>query len=413
VRVRVEELSATKRKLRVQIPPSTVKETVDEVYRDLRRRVKLKGFRPGKVPIEVLKRLYREQAHREAISQLIEKTYPEAISRKSLEPVSAPQIEPGDFSPEKSFTYTALLEVKPPVDLKRYKGLEVKVGKKGRVTDKEVREEIERLRNLYGRLKTAEGRKRVKKGDWVLLDFEGFLDGRPIKDSRAENYLLEVGSGTMVPGFEEALIGMEVGKEGEFRVTFPQDHPRRDLAGREVLFRAKVKEIREKILPELDDEFAKDLGVTDVKALRKKVREELERRKEEDYRRRVREALLDELISSNPMEVPSSLLQGRAQAIYERWKREEGGDTDERAWEACMKAAERDIKTAFLLEEIARREGIEVKEEEVEERLKEISKRTGRDLRLLRNDDRVVDGVRTELLNSKVVDLLMEEAHIS
>jgi len=217
----------------------------------------------------------------------------------------------------------------------------------------------------------------------------------------------------MVPGFEEALIGMEVGKEGEFRVTFPQDHPRRDLAGREVLFRAKVKEIREKILPELDDEFAKDLGVTDVKALRKKVREELERRKEEDYRRRVREALLDELISSNPMEVPSSLLQGRAQAIYERWKREEGGDTDERAWEACMKAAERDIKTAFLLEEIARREGIEVKEEEVEERLKEISKRTGRDLRLLRNDDRVVDGVRTELLNSKVVYLLMEEAHIS
>jgi len=173
VRVRVEELSATKRKLKVQIPPSTVKEAVDEVYRDLRRRVKLKGFRPGKVPIEVLKRLYREQAHREAISQLIEKTYPEAISRKSLEPVSAPQIEPGDFSPEKSFTYTALLEVKPPVDLKRYKGLEVKVGKKGRVTDKEVREEIERLRNLYGRLKTAEGRKRVKKGDWVLLELRG------------------------------------------------------------------------------------------------------------------------------------------------------------------------------------------------------------------------------------------------
>jgi len=196
-------------------------------------------------------------------------------------------------------------------------------------------------------------------------------------------------------------------------VTFPQDHPRRDLAGREVLFRAEVKEIREKILPELDDEFAKDLGAADVGELRKRVREELERRKEEDYRRRVREALLDELISSNPMEVPSSLLQGRAQAIYERWKREEGGDTDERVWEACVKAAERDIKTAFLLEEIARREGIEVKEEEVEERLKEISKRTGRDLRLLRNDDRVVDGVRTELLNSKVVDLLMEEAHIS
>ncbi len=413
MRVRVEELSATKRRLRVQIPPSTVRETVDEVYRELRRRVKLKGFRPGKVPIEVLKSLYRDQAHREAISQLIEKTYPEAISRKSLEPVSAPQIEPGDFSPEKSFTYTALLEVRPPVELKKYKGLEIKVGKKGRVTDKEIREELERLRNLYGRLKIAEGRKRVKKGDWVLLDFEGFLEDRPIKDSRTENYLLEVGSGTMVPGFEEALIGMEVGKEGEFKVTFPQDHPRRDLAGKEVLFRAKVKEIREKILPELDDEFAKDLGAADVGELRKRVREELERRKEEDYWRRMREAILDELIASNPVEVPSSLLQDRAQAIYERWRREGGGDTDERVWEACVKAAERDMKAAFLLEEIARREGIEVKEEEVEERLKEISKQMGRELRLLRNDEKVVDGVRTELLNRKVVDLLIKEANVS
>jgi trigger factor len=418
VKVNAEELSPTKKRLEVEIPPPQVKEAVESLYRNLNKRVRIKGFRPGKTPRDVLERHYGDYIKEQAISNLINETYPKAISQESIEPISPPTIDSGALTLERPFTYSAVVEVRPEIAVTGYTGLRLQ-GRKGKVTSKEVTEELERLRMMYAQVKEVEGRDHVQKGDVVLIDFQGFLNTRAIRDGKAENYLLEIGSGTMVPGFEEGLIGKKTGDQEELRVAFPADHPRKDLAGKEVTFQVTVKEIKQRLLPNLDDEFAKDVGSENLKELKEKVTEDLQKAKEHKLKEELRQAAISQLLQANPVEIPSYLVQRRTDELLQDLRmrmppqqQDLPPEEEQKVKEEYEKIAEREVRASFLLEGIAQQESITVTTEEVEERLGEMARTYQRPLEDLKQNSSLVAVVRRGLQREKVLDFIIAEATI-
>jgi trigger factor len=420
MKVNAEELSPTKKRLQVEVPPLQVKETVESLYQDLNKRIRIKGFRPGRTPRDVLERRYGDYIREQAISHLINETYPQAISQQSLEPIAPPTIDTGDLTLEGPFTYSAVVEVRPHIEVTGYKGLRLK-GKKEKVTPKEVSGELERLRMMHSQLETVAGRDRVQQGDVVLVDFQGLLDTRPIRDGKAENYLLEVGSGTMVPGFEEGLIGKKQGAVEEIQVVFPDDHPRKDLAAKEVTFQVKIKEIRQRVLPPLDDEFAKDLGdYEDLDTLKERIQKDLEGAKEHRLTEELRQAVIDQLLQANPVEIPSYLVQRRTDELLQDLKlrmaaqhRELPPEEEQKAQGEYQKVAEREVRAFLLLEEISRQESIEANSEEIQERLVRMAHAYQRPLEELRQNTSLMAAVQRAVEREKVLDFIIAEAEVT
>jgi trigger factor len=419
VKVNSEELSPTKKRLEVEIPPPQVQEAVEALYRDLNKRVRIKGFRPGKTPRDVLERHYGDYIKEQAISNLIKETYPKAISQESIEPIAPPTIDTGDLTPEGPFTYSAVVEVRPRIDVTGYKGMRLK-GTKEEVTPQEISGELERLRMMHSQLKQVEGRDRVQKGDVVLLDFQGLLGQRPIRDGKAENYLLEVGSGTMVSGFEEGLIGKKTGAEEELTVGFPADHPRKELAGKEVTFKVTIKEIRQRILPALDDEFAKDVGAyKDLEELKERIKTDLQKAKEYKLKEELRQAVIDQLLQANPVEIPSYLVERRTGELLHDLKLRMAGQQQDLPLEEegrmraeYEKIAEREVRASFLLEEIGQQESIEVTTEEMGGRLQEMARIYQRPLEELQQNPSLAAAVRRGLGREKILDFIVAAAEI-
>ena len=419
VKVNSEELSPTKKKLEVEIPPPEVQEAVDALYRDLNKKVRIKGFRPGKTPRDVLERHYGDYIKEQAISNLIKETYAKAISQESIEPIAPPTIDTGDLTPEGPFTYSAVVEVRPRIEVKGYKGMRLK-GNKEEVAAQEISGELERLRMMHAQLKQVEGRDRVQKGDVVLLDFQGLLNQRPIRDGKAENYLLEVGSGTMVAGFEEGLIEKKAGAEEELTVGFPADHPRKDLAGKEVTFKVTIKEIRQRILPVLDDELAKDVGAyKDLEELKERIKTDLQKAKEYKLKEELRQAAIDQLLQANPVEISSYLVERRTDELLQDLKLRMAGqqqdlplEEESRMRAEYEKIAEREIRASFLLEEIGQQESIEVTTEEMEARLQEMARLYQRPPEELQQNTSLVATVRRGLGREKILDFVIAKAEI-
>ncbi|MCJ7664378.1 MAG: trigger factor, partial [Desulfobacterales bacterium] len=349
----------------------------------------------------------------------IKETYPKAISQESIEPIAPPTIDTGDLTPEGPFTYSAVVEVRPRIEVKGYTGMRLK-GKKEEVTPEEISGEVERLRQMHSQLKQVEGRDRVQKGDVVLLDFQGLLGQRPIRDGKAENYLLEVGSGTMVAGFEEGLIGKKTGAEEEIRVGFPADHPRKDLAEKEVTFKVTIKEIRQRILPALDDEFARDVGAyKDLEELKERIKTDLQKAKEYKLTEELRQAAIDQLLQVNPMEIPSYLVERRTGELLQDLKLRMAGqqqalplEEETRMRAEYEKIAEREVRASFLLEELGQQESIEVTTEEMEARLQEMARLYQRPLEELRQNPSLVATVRRGLGREKILDFIIAKAEI-
>ncbi len=410
VKVNSEEISPTKKRLEVEIPPPQVQEAVDALYRDLNKRVRIKGFRPGKTPRAVLERHYGDYVKEQAISNLIKETYPQAISQESIEPIAPPTIDTGVLTPEGPFTYSAVVEVRPRIEVTGYTGMRLK-GKKEEVTPQEVSGELERLRQIHSQLKQVEGRDLVQKGDVVLLDFQGLLGQRPIKDGKAENYLLEVGSGTMVPGFEEGVIGKKTGTEEEITVAFPAEHPRKDLADKEVTFKVTIKEIRQRILPELDDEFAKDVGAyKDLEELKERVKTDLQKAKEYRLKEELRQQAIDQLLQANSVEISSYLVERKLRMAGQQ--QELPPEEEKKMRGEYEKIAEREVRASFLLEEIGERESIEVTKEDMEARLQEMARLYQQPLEELRQNASLVAAVKRSLGREKILDFIIAKADI-
>jgi trigger factor len=423
IKIDVEDLSSTKKRLQIEVPGEVVSKEIDSAYRKLSKKAKVKGFRPGKVPRTILERYYGDYVHNEVMSTLISDTYVKAISEKDIKPVSQPTIDNGTLEEGKAFEYSATVEVKPDVDVKDYLGLQLQ-GRKVNVAKGDVDKRLRELQDLHAQLVTEEKRKKIREGDFVLIDYEGSSDGRPFEGSSGKDLMLHIGSGGFVPGFDERLIGAQRDDEREVEMTFPEDHP--SMAGKQAVFRVKVKEIKKRILPKLDDEFAKDIGeFKDLKELKARIREDLKREGEESAKRDLERQLVEKLIERNSFDVPRSMVEGQIDYFVADTKirlASQGVDLkDVRIDEGKLRkdfeeAALKRVKQGLILEKISALEGISAEDEEVTERLREISLRTNQNLEKVRGyyqkGDRMAD-LRARIVEEKTLDFLLKRSTIT
>jgi len=425
MKANVEEISSIKKKVSIEISEDQVNKEVESFYKDLGKKAKIKGFRPGKVPRDILERYFKDYVKAEVIQKLIEETYPQALSETDLHPVSPPVIDPGGFEDGKPFQYSAMIEVKPDIQLEEYTGLKIE-GKKEEVKDEEVEGRLKALQNLHANLKTISEARPIQTGDYVIVDYEARLGGKPLEGGKAIDFTVEVGSGQFIPAFEEKLIGLKPEEEKEIEVSFPEDYGYQKWAGKTISFHVKIKEIKEKILPPLDDEFAKDLGdYSSFEELKAKLKGEIEKEKELALERQLKDQVVDQLLEINPFDVPESLVGEQAKAMVSDTKLRlaaQGvalknlGVSEEKLQEDYKAMAQKQVRTFLILEKIAGQEGIAVTDEEADDRLREMSERMHQKFDVVKRyyeKNGLLPEVKAGIIRDKTLNLLLEKANIS
>src|SRR4030043_1038331 len=305
--VTVEEISSIKKKISVEIHVDQVTKEVESFYQQVGKQAKIKGFRPGKIPRDILERHFKDYVKSEVIQKLTQESYPAALSEKELQPVSPPVIDPGELESGKPFQYSATVEVKPEIKIEGYIGLNIE-GKKESAKEEEVEERLKGLQNLNAQLTTVPELRLVQSGDHVIIDYEARMDNKPLEEGKAVDFTIEVGSGRFIPALEEKMIGLRPEEEKEIEIPFPEDYGYKKWAGKTVSFFVKVKEIKEKVLPPLDEEFAKDLGdYSSLFGLKAKLKEEIEKEKELILDRQLKDQMIEQLIQANSFEIPESM----------------------------------------------------------------------------------------------------------
>lgn len=421
IKVDLDRISAVQQRVRVEVPPAAVSEAFTAVYGKLGLQTKLKGFRPGKIPRSVLQGFYGDHIKGEVLSRLVEGSLREAVRQHGMKVVSRPRVEAeADRLEEgKGFSFSALVEIHPEIELKNYLGIELEKARLV-VDDAQVEKALQGLRDAHAQLVPLEERDRVERGDFVLLDFFGRIDGKPFTGGAGEGYGLEIGGGKVLPRFEEAIVGLKKEEEQIVSVPYPEDYPRRELAGKVAEFRVVVREIKKKILPGLDDEFAKDHGECATLAeLREKIRGRLQEELNRIQIKQLREQLLTRLIEGNPFEVPQGLVEEQLRYFLERSRGAAGGDAAGEADDAARKEAAgpalRQVQAALLIEKIAAAEKIEVADKEIQgeiDRLAHGAKEQGKLVREFYQRADARDDLRAQLLFDRTLDSLLERAKV-
>ncbi|MGI6036870.1 MAG: trigger factor [Limnochordia bacterium] len=426
MKVSQEKLANSRVALQIEVDQELVAQEVDKAYRKLVRQTNIPGFRKGKAPRSIFERYVgTEVLYNEALYPLLMHTYEQAVRQEGIIPVDDPHFEIEDYGEGKGLKYKAEVDVYPEVQLGEYKGLSVE--KPVLIVDEPlVQRGLERLQEQYAELASVE-RKEVQEKDFVLLDFTGYIDGEPFPGGAAEGYMLEVGSGSFIPGFEEQLVGMEVGQEGEVQVTFPENYHNEELAGQGATFKVTIQEIKEKRLPELDDEFAKNVGEGEtLEELKTKIRENLENRAKEQSDMVVRESLIKQVVDNAHVEIPRAMIERETEMMLNQFRNDlarHGMDfegylamldkTEEAVKEDFRPAAENRVKTDLVLERIGLDEGIEVTEEEIEQVINDALAGNPDDEQLRQDLEGRRQAIIEVLRRPKVVDFLVEQAQVT
>ena len=317
MQVSVETTTGLERRMKVAVPKERIDSEVEKRLKSLGGRAKIDGFRPGKVPFSVIRKKYGAQVRQEVLGEVMQSSFVEAVSQEKLRPAGAPQIEMADAANDDSLEYTATFEVYPEVELKGLDTIQVERPVL-EITDADVDKMIENLRTQ--RKSWVEVDRPAQEGDQVTIDFEGTIDGEPFSGNKGEGVTLELGSGRMIPGFEEQLIGKKAGDEFTLSVTFPEDYHAKELAGKAADFATRVVKVEEPALPEIDEEFLASFGITEggVEALRAQVRENMQREAEQTIKNRVKDQVFDGLMKLELMEIPKALIDAEIEALVKQ-----------------------------------------------------------------------------------------------
>lgn len=419
--VNCEEVSAVLRRCTVTVPEDEVASELDRIYSELRRKVRLKGFRPGRAPLQLLRAYYRDYAERELAEKMIERTISEALKNNEIEPVSRPSIEKSERKEGRGFTYTFTVEVKPKLEVAGLDELDVEL-KPAEITDEDVEKELEYLRDLNARLEVIEEDRPVEKGDHVVVDMTVRHRHAPEKDSRDENVLVEVGKGFVLPEIDEKIVGQRRGDVLNFSLKLPEDFKDAGLAGREAEFEIEIKELKKKVLPELDDGFAKTVGdFESLEDLKAHIKNQLKKRAEMEARDRAREEIMEKLREKNPVDLPTSLVEDEKKMIYrglkERLKIEKATLGTAEAIETMEKKVEEQARKRvhdwLILDAIAEKEKIDASEEEVDDALRKMAeqrKTTFEHLKKRAEEDGSIRLVRWQIVEDKVLDFILSRA---
>ena len=426
------ELGNSRVRVQVEVRPEAVEREVEAAARALARDIKIPGFRKGKVPAEVvIRRFGREAVLDDAVRRGLPRWYEDAVGEADIAAVGDPKLDLRSL-PEKGSPLEFSIEVgvRPPAQLGSYKGLEVG-RREPEAPEDQVEAELARLRESVASLETVE--REAAEGDFVVIDFLGKVDGEPFEGGEARGYLLELGSGRLLEGFEEQLVGAPAGAEREVTVTFPEDYRAEHLAGKEAVFTVTVKEVKEKNLPDLDDEFAAEAGGFDtLDELREDIRSKLREAHERAIEGEFREAVVDAAVAEADLDVPNELVHAKAHEMWEHTSRrlkQQGvdparylqlaGKTEEQLVEEAQPDAERALKRESVLAAIVEAEGIEVSDEEVLESLRAATSAPGeppppddklRSLLARAKADGRDELLREDIAMRKAVELLVEHA---
>jgi trigger factor len=417
MKVEVESLSPVKKKITVEVPTDAVAKEVEAAYKSIKGSTTLPGFRKGKVPEKIIRQKYSGDVLGDVARSLIEKTYPEAVKEKDISPVENPSIEIEKIAEDAPFLYSATVEVAPVIDVTGYRGLKLE-RKTVEVTAREVDEALERLRETRGEFKLVE--RPAAKGDMTVIDFDGTVEGQPIKGGSAKDYSVVLGEGTLLPGFHQSLAGKSAGAELEVKTTFPDYHHDKDLVGKEGTFNVTVKAVKERSTPALDDEFAKDLNCASLEELKGKVEEELKNSREREEKERLRTEALEKLMELNPFELPEALvtryLTNILGTVIDNMRKgimhpEDKGLKPEELKERYRGAAEKRARADLIIDSVAAKENVEVTPEEVEADISAMASKTNTTPEAVKGrieKEGALDYIKDGLKREKVLDIITE-----
>jgi len=422
--VKWEKLEGNKGQLTFEVDAETFDKALDQAFKKVVKNVSVPGFRKGRVPRPIFeKRFGVEVLYQDALDIVVPDAYAKAVEESGIEPVAQPEIDIEQIEKGKDLVLTATVVVKPEVKLGQYKGLEVtKVDTE--VTEEEVNAEIETLQKRYAELVIKEDEP-AEKGDTVVIDFEGFIDGEAFEGGKAENYSLELGSNSFIPGFEDQLVGVRAGDEKEVNVTFPEDYHDEKLAGKDAVFKVKVHEVKALELPELDDDFAIDVDdeVETFAELKEKIKKRLQENKEHMARHRIENEVIDLAAKNAEIDVPEEMIdseierminelnqQFRAQGLNLDLYQQMTGNKLDDLKESMREDAEKRVRANLTIEAIAEAENIEVTDEEVNEELEKMADMYNLSVDKIKEMLGSTDPVKNDLRMRKAVDLLVDTA---
>ncbi|SHJ57064.1 trigger factor [Parasporobacterium paucivorans] len=423
--LQVEKLEKNMAKLTIEVPVEKVEKAIDSAYKKQRNNMSVPGFRKGKVPRQMLEKMYGERIFFEdAANEMIPEAFESAALESGLEIVSHPDIEVVKMAKNEPFVFTAMVAVKPEVELGQYKGVEVEKTEV-EVTEEEIQAELDKALEQNSRLVPVEDRA-VQDSDITSIDFEGFVDGVPFDGGKGEDYSLTIGSHSFIDTFEEQLIGVKIGEEVEINVKFPEEYHSEELKGKPALFKVTVKEIKVKEIPEMDDEFASEVSEFEtLEEYKADVKEKLKEKKEAEAKRTKENKVIDKLIENATIDVPDLMVQTQARQMANEFANRivsQGismeqylqitGMTEDKMVDQMKPQALRTIQTSLVLEAIVEKENIEASEEEYNKELQtmaEMYKMEADKLKELISENEEKQ-IKTDIAVQKAIDMLCEEA---
>ena len=412
-------------KLEFKIEAKKFDEAIMKVYTKSAKYFNIPGFRKGKAPFNIVERMYGDEIfYEDAFNELVPPIYDKEIEENKLDVVSRPDIHIVNMKKGEELVFTATVQIKPEVVLGKYKGVELKKVEY-KVTDEDVDHEIEHMQEHNARIITVEDRP-VKEKDIAVIDFEGFVDGKAFEGGKAENHELEIGSKTFIPGFEEQIVGMKAGEEKDIKVTFPEDYFSKDLAGKEATFKVKLHEIKEKKLPVLDDEFAKDVSEFDtLNDLKTSIKEKKQAQNDDRAKHETESLAIEAVCNNTTIDIPSGMIETEIDAMIRDLEQQlsyQGINLDQylhminktrkEIEDNYKEQAEKNVKSRLVLEAIIKEEKIEATEEEVTEKVKEMAKNYGRKEEELNKNEALKEYLSNTIKTEKAIDIIVKNAKI-
>ena len=427
MKVKVENIKdkANEVKLEFTVEAQKFEEAIQDVYKKNAKYFNIPGFRKGKAPFKMVEKAYGIQIfYEDAFNEIAGEAYVKGLEDNKIEAVSKPEIDIKQIEAGKDLIFTAVVQTKPEVTLGDYKGIELKKVEYN-VTDKDVEHELEHIAEHNARLVAVEDRP-VEKGDTVVIDFEGFVDGKAFEGGKAENHELEIGSGKFISGFEDQIVGMKIDEDRDIKVTFPEEYPAKELEGKEATFKIKLHEIKKKELPEINDEFAKDASEFDtLEDWKKSIREKQEKANESKAKFEMEDAAIETVCKNAKVDIPSGMIETQLDNMekdissrlnYQGMNLDQYlqmiGKTKKEFRDENKEQAEKQVKTSLVLEAIMKDAKVEVTEEEIDAKIKEMAEMYGQKEEEVKQNPELRRYVEESLKSEKTIHYIVDNAKI-
>jgi trigger factor len=419
----VEELSKLERRLNIEVPAESVNQAYTKIYRNLQQHAEIRGFRKGKVPVNIIKSKFQDRIQQDVAEYLVNQSYTKALDEHTLEPISQPAIKLQQLSEDQPFLFTADFEVRPKIELKKYEGLKVQ-REILKVPENHVEKVLEGIRNQKSTQTPILDNRPARMKDVAIIDFEGRINGAAIEGGTGKDHNLELGAKQFIDGFEEGIVGMKIGDTRELQLKFPDEYQAKDIAGKPVTFTVTLKSIKAKELPEVNEEFAKTLGFENVEKLKEAIELDYKHNEENKIKEDFKNRLLKALVSENPVDVPKTLLNEQKQLLIQdvQQKMKSQGMTQEQfveytqKWdEDFTKSASFIIQSSFLVNEIATLQNLKATDDEISKRIEDFAKESGIEFERVKTFYAEADKrarLNHMITESKVLDFLTSKANI-